>query len=647
MATSGASEEWQRGASGVRVALVIGNGDYSFGPKLANPIYDASELGQALERLGFAPVVVLHNAGLKEQNKALADFGMTADEADMAVIYFAGHGMEVDGQNFLLPVDAQLDHVRHLRAETMRLSDVLESVSGAKQLRLVILDACRDNPFRGRMRGLEGTRSFGRGLGFIEPPRNTLVAYAARDGTQARDGKPGEHSPFAAALLKHIETPNVDVRILFGRVCDDVRQTTQEMQEPHIYGAMGGQHIYLTTADEGVAPADWDVHERTLREERDWERTQRHNTVEAFETFLRQYPSSVFAFEAAAHIDALHEDADFASAAAHPTSESFKGFLEKWPSGRRRLEAQKKVLRFEEEQEWPLLKRLLDMPAYNREFDAQPLQAFLEKYPDSSRRKTVVKKLEEAEKALAYEVHANAYKWACERYIAAFPEGARRAEAERLLSGGGDDRLWIKIQERPDPSLIERYLDEWPDGLHVAKARELLERQRRSQRWTERGSIALGSGIGLGGLALIGAALYAVATLVLVPTYEDYSGFKGTSVEWVRTRVAEWIKPKPQPIGLDLNPISQKPVELPGLPVTGFEAERSRLKILGRTTVAERAAYFANEQAPGETLGEYLLRINAGSRRMLFPKGPSAEVDEMSSSPSDLPMQKSPVPSPK
>src|SRR5262249_11272631 len=179
--------------------------------------------------------------------KALLDFESQAAGADIAVVYFAGHGVEVDGQNFLVPIDAKLVRAAAAELEAIPLSTVTTMLSPARQLRLVILDACRTNPFRARM-AADGSggrkRSIGRGLGRIEPGENELIAYAAAAGTEADDGS-GSQSPFVTALLKHIETPGLDVRIMFGKVRDEVLKVTNRQQTPHLYGTLGGDEIAL------------------------------------------------------------------------------------------------------------------------------------------------------------------------------------------------------------------------------------------------------------------------------------------------------------------------------------------------------------------------------------------------------------------
>ena len=227
-----------------RVALVIGNAVYKHADTLRNPANDARAIGAALTRLGFTGARPRLNLDQNALRRALQDFAKRADSADMAVIYFAGHGVEVDMRNFLIPVDAKLERSRDVEFEAVALDQVLSSVDGARQLRLIILDACRNNPFRARMLRERGSRSIGQGLRSIEPGGNVLVAYAAKHGTFALDGK-GDNSPFAEALLGHIERPGVEIVQLFREVRDDVLQRTGGEQEPHLYGSLGREGIYL------------------------------------------------------------------------------------------------------------------------------------------------------------------------------------------------------------------------------------------------------------------------------------------------------------------------------------------------------------------------------------------------------------------
>ncbi len=226
-----------------RVALIIANSNYVHVGALRNPANDARALAAALRNLGFE-LRIAEDVGLSEFGKVLKDFGDLADGSDWAVIYFAGHGLEIGGGNYLIPVDAKLELQRHVEDEAMPLSRVLGKVLGASKMQLVILDACRNNPFMAKMRSTGRTVSpMGRGLGSIEPESGVLVAYAARDGTLALDGE--TNSPYLEALVKHIAEPGLEINLLFRKVRDDVLAKTNRQQEPFTYGSLPAQQFFF------------------------------------------------------------------------------------------------------------------------------------------------------------------------------------------------------------------------------------------------------------------------------------------------------------------------------------------------------------------------------------------------------------------
>jgi Flp pilus assembly protein TadD len=229
-----------------RIALVIGMSVYANAPLLRNTASDARAVADAFRRLGFAEVIEREDLTRAKLEEVLKDFGDKAADADWAVVYYAGHGVEMNGNNYLVPVDATLARAEHVEDETVSLTRVLSKTELAHKLRMVILDACRNNPFR--MASADGhSRSIGRGLSRIEPARGVLVAYAARDGTTADDGD-SEHSPFTQALLANLETPGLDIGLMFRRVRDRVLQQTNNAQEPFTYGALPGEELYFKQA---------------------------------------------------------------------------------------------------------------------------------------------------------------------------------------------------------------------------------------------------------------------------------------------------------------------------------------------------------------------------------------------------------------
>ncbi len=251
------------GAAGDRVALVIGMGDYEQTETvgtLDNTIRDAAALSRSLEGIGFEVTQSL-NTPLKDLIDVLNTFAFRSETADLALIYFAGHGVQVQGENFLLPVDVNPRSNEDLRRQSVSLNDLLAVVDRARRMRIVILDACRNNPFgtgidlvdqanaTGAGRSLALVTD-GNGLAPVTPERGTLVAFAARDGDVALDGN-GLNSPFATALIDQIPEPGVEISLMFRKVRDQVLRETGNAQEPYSYGSLPSVPFYLAGPGEG------------------------------------------------------------------------------------------------------------------------------------------------------------------------------------------------------------------------------------------------------------------------------------------------------------------------------------------------------------------------------------------------------------
>ena len=235
---------------GRRVALVIGNSAYKNVSFLPNPRRDAASIAQTLREIGFQTVTLQTDLDKEKLSGALQNFANIAETADWSVVYFAGHGMEISGINYLIPIDATLLTDRDVAFQAIPLDFVLNAAERAKKLRLVILDACRDNPFADRMRRTmtAASRSVTRGLARIEPEPGTIVVYAAKHGETALDGGSTGNSPFATALVKNIRTPGLEVRLLFDTVRDDVLELTNNEQKPFVYGSISARRQFYFLA---------------------------------------------------------------------------------------------------------------------------------------------------------------------------------------------------------------------------------------------------------------------------------------------------------------------------------------------------------------------------------------------------------------
>lgn len=226
-----------------RLALVIGNSDYRNVPYLQNAARDADTVAAALRKAGFQTVKLDTNLNRERMSEELRDFSAQAETADWALVYYAGHGIEIGGVNYLIPTDARLATDRDVQFETVPLDQVLAAVEPAKSLKLVILDACRDNPFAKTIRVSNPSRSIGRGMARIEPSGATLVVYAAKHGEVALDGA-GANSPFVTSFVRRMLTPGIEINKLFRLVRDDVLDSTEGRQEPFTYGSLPGREDF-------------------------------------------------------------------------------------------------------------------------------------------------------------------------------------------------------------------------------------------------------------------------------------------------------------------------------------------------------------------------------------------------------------------
>jgi uncharacterized caspase-like protein len=291
-----------------RVALVIGNAEYRYAKPLPNPVNDANDIAAALEQLDFTVIRVL-NGDFGKIREAIRAFNTEVEHADIGLIYYAGHGMELGGENWIVPIDAELKSDRDLVSEAIGLKVILQSVSRAGALGLVILDSCRDNPFAAKMTRTKLARSVDRGLARVEPTANVLVAYAAKDGTTATDGD-GRNSPYTAALLKHLGTRGLEVSFVFRKVRDDVMAATGRRQQPFVYGSLSSKAIYLRAADPAAQAAAAPAQPAAPGPARNvdvavWESISRSTDGALFESFLKQFPQSPRSTEAQARLSAL------------------------------------------------------------------------------------------------------------------------------------------------------------------------------------------------------------------------------------------------------------------------------------------------------------------------------------------------------
>lgn len=285
-----------------RVALIVGNGTYQNAPPLPTTLNDAGDIAQSFERLGFA-TTKLFNVSYEDFRRAIRRFNELTQNADIAVVYFGGHGLAVGGENWLLPVDAELRTDLDVAEEAVALNSLMQSVGRAAVLGVVILDASRSNPFAARMQRTAHNRSVDRGLARVEPAQNVLVAYASKDGTTSED-RGGRNSPYAAALLRHLESPGLDINFMLRKVKDDVQSHTDHRQQPFWYGSLPNHPIYLKEPSISVHPAEAKS-ELAPADETVWQTIKDATDKNLIADFLNGFPASPHAKEAEARLKSL------------------------------------------------------------------------------------------------------------------------------------------------------------------------------------------------------------------------------------------------------------------------------------------------------------------------------------------------------
>lgn len=296
-------------AAEIRVALVIGNGAYQNAPALPNPRNDASDVAAALRQLGFETILAtdLDKNGM---DNAAIQFSRAARTADVAMFYYSGHAMQFGGVNYLAPIDARLKDEADLR-RMFRVDDVVADLQQARNLRILVLDSCRDNPLADELKRSIGTTRalpLQRGLAKTDA-QGMIVAYATQAGRTAEDGV-GRNSPYTAAFLRNIDKPD-EIGTIFRRVSSDVYETTRHNQLPELSLSLIGE-FYLKgnielTIRQRPAPIP-PITAPTPAEDpaaKAWAATQNTNSVAVLEEFIRQFGDTIYAGMARARLDEL------------------------------------------------------------------------------------------------------------------------------------------------------------------------------------------------------------------------------------------------------------------------------------------------------------------------------------------------------
>jgi uncharacterized caspase-like protein len=300
-----------------RVALVIGNAAYRAITPLPNPKNDAADVAAALQKLGFETIVAtdLDKRGMDDTFRRFARLGR---DADAAVFFYAGHGLQFAGTNYLMPIDAKLQDEADVPYELSKVDDVIADLARARNIRIVILDACRDNPLAERLRmNLPIARSAGlaRGLARIERTQGLITAFATQPGQVAADGVGTRNSPFTAALLKHIATPGVEAGTLFRRVAQEVNQATGGKQLPELSVSLLGEFYF---AGQGAQTPAMPAPSATSEAGQAWAAVRETTSIAVLEDFVRRYGDTIYGTMARARMEELRKIAAASQSASLP-----------------------------------------------------------------------------------------------------------------------------------------------------------------------------------------------------------------------------------------------------------------------------------------------------------------------------------------
>ena len=269
-----------------KVALLIGNADYINGA-LTNPIHDATDMAQALQQLGF-DVVLKTNLKSREIGSTLREFRLKLKSGDVALVFYAGHGLQINGENYLPAVDAEINSEEDVPNQSLAIKQIMDVLEQSKtSMNLVFLDACRNNPLK------HSFRDSARGLARVDAPSGTLISFATRPGSVAADGN-GRNGLYTSELLRHLSDQNLPVESMLKRVFSAVRQASHGRQEPWIEGGIDGDFYFSpATTNQGTLINSITANARTPLQIEDefWSNIQQSAKYEDFQAYLVQYPN--------------------------------------------------------------------------------------------------------------------------------------------------------------------------------------------------------------------------------------------------------------------------------------------------------------------------------------------------------------------
>lgn len=478
-------------ASERRVALVIGNSEYQHTAALRNPKNDADAVSSKLESLGFDVVrgIDLDQDGMQ---RTIGEFSTKLSQADVGLFFYAGHGLQVAGENYLLPIDGKLSTELDLQFKAVKLNLILRIMEGQNRTSIVLLDACRDNPLAEELsRSLGGTRggSIGRGLARVETGVGTYIGFSTQPGNVALDGD-GENSPFASALVKRIDTPGLDIESLMRRVRQDVRDETRGTQTPWGNSSLIGRGFVFKEEQEEVEQASLNqkgsigsngssaltTENNSQVEIAFWDAIKDSSDPNFLQAYMDRYPNGLFFAIARLKLDSLKKNSNTTSETRGTTNTSdnsadiaywdfvkdktnvayFESYVTRYPDG---IFVDIAKLKIGELGGTTPKTEPVEKPKAND--DAKKLaDKKAQELAAEKARKLAAKEAQEKAKILEQQKTAAAQQQST--------AAARQAQQNRQLT---EISYWNSILNQTDPELFRAYLVRYPDGIFASIAK--------------------------------------------------------------------------------------------------------------------------------------------------------------------------------
>jgi uncharacterized caspase-like protein len=477
-----------------RVALVIGNADYQFG-KLANPVNDAENLRDALISVNF-DVVFAENATLDVFAQKLIEFNSKAKTADVAVIYYAGHGVQHDGKNYLIPVNASTESLDDIDISSKPVDDLVDVLRKSKGVKILILDACRNNPAEGREIVFRSVSGDGRDVGLAAPtnlstPDNSgmIVAYATLPDRVAEDGG-GRNSPYNIALAKWITAPDLTLDTIFHRITKDVLDATKGRQHPNTFNTMVTDYVLNPSGSEWV----------------DWDKAKNSQDIAEWRHFVDAHPDSAHAPDAKHRIELMQANlAQAAEAAWARIKDSsdpaeLSKFKETFPDSPHAAEAGRAIAALEQKRSDQSIER--DWDRLKDGSDLAGLQEFRRRYPNSSHGPEadrliadLQRKSEEQTRKTAWDqIKTSSDRGKLQAFRDRYPDSLEAGEADKLIAdlqrrslAQTRETAWDQVKTLSDRGKLQAFRDRYPDSPEAAEADKLIaDLQRRSDEQTRK-----------------------------------------------------------------------------------------------------------------------------------------------------------------